>query len=159
MTFSPHRGTPCSPSRYSSLTILALRAHHTRSLQFSVLIQPQSVTISHAVTGEFLYFTTQLAAGCTFISSLNLVHMDLAARNVMLSHENVVKVILHELHFCICLFTYFTFVYGCILTTLLYILVYLLHFRICLYTYCSFVYACFLTALLYILVSLLLFRI
>ena len=42
-------------------------------------------------TGELLDMCLQLGAGCGYISSLRLVHMDIAARNCLLGANNHVK--------------------------------------------------------------------
>lgn len=42
--------------------------------------------------GELLRICMQIAAGCEYLASLRLVHMDIAARNCLLGANNVVKV-------------------------------------------------------------------
>lgn len=46
----------------------------------------------HLTVAERLHFARQLAAGMQFISSKGFVHMDLAARNVLLHRGNLIKV-------------------------------------------------------------------
>ncbi|EDQ92328.1 uncharacterized protein MONBRDRAFT_13710, partial [Monosiga brevicollis MX1] len=42
--------------------------------------------------GEMIYFGEQLASGCGYLASQRMIHMDLAARNALVTDNNIVKV-------------------------------------------------------------------